>query len=158
MIDDISEVHYAQILRINEHFVHWLSPLDQKELTHILGISTYARQIKDGLGVLIGYGHDAPYPNHYNMQWLSQLFDRVFYIDRIIMDERAIGQGYGRMLYMDIENFARSQGYPRLVCEVNTVPDNPGSHAFHNSMGFRSCGEQIFEPGIKAVRYYEKPI
>jgi len=158
VIGAISETHYDQILRINERFVHWLAPLDRDELKHVLGIASYSRQINQAQGVLIGYGHDANYPGHENMQWFSRMFDLYFYIDRIIIDESALGRGYGRLLYADIENFARASGYPRLTCEVSIIPDNPGSHSFHERMGFRPCGEQIYKPGVKAVRYYEKPL
>lgn len=156
MIGEISKEHYDKILHMNEHFVHWLAPMDLVELKHVLSIASYARQIDNGQGVLIGYGHDAAYPEHENMQWLSQKFDTFFYIDRIIVDENAIGRGYGRLLYADIEKYARACGYPRLTCEVNTLPDNPSSHQFHEYMGFRPCGEQTSKPGVKAVRYYEK--
>lgn len=114
VIGEISSAHYAQILKINVHFVHWLAPLDMDELQYILSKASYARQIDDGQGVLIGYGHDAPYLEHENMNWLSKKFDKFFYIDRVIIDEKAIGQGLGRMLYEDLENYARAAGYPRL--------------------------------------------
>ena len=158
MIGDITKAHYDQILRINEHFVHWLAPMDRVELEYVLGIASYARQINAAQGVLIGYSDDAPYPGHENMQWLSKKFNRYFYIDRVIVEETALGRGYGRLLYEDIENFARTSGYPRLTCEVNICPDNPGSHRFHECMGFRPCGDHIYKPGVKAVRYYEKPL
>lgn len=156
MIGEITAEHYDQILRMNAHFVHWLAPMDRQELQRVLNLAPYARQIDNGLGVLIGYGHDTDYPDHDNMQWLSNIFNRYFYIDRIIIDESAAGRGYGRTLYNDIEQFARAAGYPRLTCEVNIVPDNPGSHRFHERLGFRPCGEHISKPGFKAVRYYEK--
>ena len=89
MIGEISPTHYDQILRINQHFVHWLSPLDKSALEYVLGIATYARQIHDGQGFLIGYGHDVDYLEHENMQWLSQKFGKFFYIDRVIVDEGA---------------------------------------------------------------------
>ena len=66
------------------------------------------------------------------------------------------GLGYGRALYEDVKIFARASGYPRLTCEVNILPDNPGSHIFHERLGFRPCGEQIYKANVKAVRYYEK--
>ena len=158
MIGEISSAHHAQILRINQHFVHWLAPLDMDELQYVLSKASYARQIDDGQGVLIGYGHDAPYPEHENMKWLSKKFGIFFYIDRVIIGEKAIGRGLGRLLYEDLENYARAAGYPRLTCEVNTLPDNPGSHIFHERLGFRACGEQVYQSGVKAVRYCEKQL
>jgi len=158
MIGEITKAHYDQILRMNKQFVHWLAPMDRDELIYILNLAKYARQIDNGRGVLIAYDNDTVYPNHENMRWLAKKFDRFFYIDRVIVDGKASGKGYGKMLYVDIENYARSNGYPRLVCEVNTLPDNPGSHSFHEKMGFVPCGQQVVKPGIKAVRYYEKSL
>jgi len=40
MIGDIKAEHYAQILRMNEHFVHWLSPMDAAKLERVLSIAT----------------------------------------------------------------------------------------------------------------------
>jgi len=156
MIDDIRPEHFAQILRINEHFVHWLSPMDEDELKYVLSIATYKRQIDNGQGVLIGYPHDADYPDHKNLIWLNNHAENFFYIDRIIIDAAAQGQGYGRLLYKDIETFARARGYEALVCEVNTKPDNPGSHAFHNLFGFKAIGDEDYPAFNKSVRYYKK--
>jgi len=71
MIDEIKPEHFAQILRMNEQFVHWLSPLNEDELKHILSLAAYARQITNGKGVLIGYPHDVDYPDHKNLIWLN---------------------------------------------------------------------------------------
>lgn len=158
MIADITPDHYPQILKINENFVHWLSPMKEIELIKVLKIATYKKQIDEAQAILIGYAHDADYPDHWNLTWLRQKFDNFFYIDRIIVDENSHGQNYGKLLYDDIERFAREQGHPQLACEVNTIPDNPGSHKFHIKMGFQPCGEQIFETGEKAVRYYAKSL
>lgn len=156
MIGPITPSHHAQFLRINERFVDWLSPLDQAGLDYVLSKAAYARQIDDAQAVLIGYPHDVDYPDHWNISWLSQKFEAFFYIDRIIVDERAHGKGYGKQLYADIETFARERGYPLLCCEVNTIPDNPASHRFHLAQGFIPCGEQTHASRKKAVRYYAK--
>ena len=156
MIDEIKPEHFAQILRINEEFVHWLSPMDEDELKFVLSIASYKRQIGEANGVLIGYPHDADYPDHKNLTWLRDHADSFLYIDRIIIDARAQGQGYGRLLYDDIESFARQGGYKSLTCEVNTKPNNVGSHNFHETLGFKAIGEQEYKASNKAVKYYEK--
>ena len=74
----------------------------------------------------------------------------------MIIGENAQGQGYGRKLYDDFEAYAREHNIPRMVCEVNTIPDNPVSHKFHHSLGFVPCGEVEMYNGAKRVRYYEK--
>ena len=157
-IADITPKHFPQILRINAEFVHWLSPLDQSELSYILDRASYARQIKDASGILIGYAHNVDYPDHWNLNWLRAKLQNFFYIDRVIIDRTAQGQGLGQCLYADIEAYARKCGYDWLACEVNTVPDNPSSHRFHIEAGFKRIGEQSFPEKGKAVRYYAKAL
>ena len=142
---------------MNAEFVHWLSPLDEHGLDDLLGLADYKMQIADGAGVLIGYAHDVDY-DHKCLKFLRAKFDRFFYIDRIIIAEGAHGHGYGRRLYADVESHARQLGLPRLVCEVNTKPDNPASHQFHLAMGFRPIGEVDYPEYDAALRYYEKPL
>lgn len=158
MIGDITAAHHVDILRMNAEFVHWLAPLEQDELEVLLRRSSYARQIDDGRGILIGYAHDVDYPDHRNLLWLKQRLETFFYIDRIIIDKAAQGQGYGAKLYADIERFARVRGYDWLACEVNTLPDNPGSHMFHVRSGFQPLGDEAYPEIGKALRYYAKPI
>jgi predicted GNAT superfamily acetyltransferase len=156
-IEDVSSAHNAQILRMNREFVHWLAPMTQTGLDHILGRATYARQINDASGVLIGYAHDQDYPNHENLKWLKTRLDDFFYIDRIIIDRAAQGKGLGLRLYADVEAFARRRMHPWLACEVNIIPDNPASHRFHLKAGFQVMGEQVFS-NLKGVRYYAKTL
>ena len=158
MIAEIGPEHHAKLLSMNAEFVHWLSPLDQDELSYVLERAAYARQADNGAGVLIGYAHDVDYPGHWNLKWLKGHLENFFYIDRIIIDRAAQGRGLGRRLYADVEKFARARGYEWLACEVNTVPNNPGSHAFHLKEGFHSLGEQAFPDTDKAVRYYAKAL
>lgn len=156
MIGTIAPKQYEQILRINKEFVHWLFPMDRDDLKHLLSIATYARQINDGQAILIAYPHDVDYPDHWNLNWLRQNFDSFFYIDRVIVDATAQGQGLGTLLYQDVESFACEKGYTYLCCEVYTQPDNPASHKFHLARGFSPCGDQAHATGGKIVRYYAK--
>lgn len=157
MIGSILKSHHAKILRMNGEFVHWLSPLDEDELSDLLDLAHYKNQIHEAAGVLIGYAHNVDY-DHKNLKWLRARFDKFYYIDRIILSAETQGQGYGRQLYADFEAEARSLGLPRLVCEVNTKPNNPGSHAFHKALGFKPLGDVEYPEYNAAVRYYEKPL
>lgn len=138
--------------------MHWLSPLDADRLDWLLSIATYKRQIDNAQAVLFGYAHDADYPDHKNMTWLSKHVENYFYIDRIIVDPSAQGKGYAKSLYQDIENFAREAGYAHMACEVNTKPDNPKSHKFHLAMGYESIGEENYPNYNAILRYYIKKI
>ncbi len=158
MISPITSRHYDQILKINQEFVHWLSPLDSKRLDWVLSIASYKRQLDNAQAVLFGYAHDAEYPDHKNMTWLNQHVENYFYIDRIIIDPKSQGKGYGKVLYQDIEKFARKVGHAHLACEVNTKPNNQRSHAFHLAMGFIPIGDQDYPDFDAAVRYYRKSL
>ena len=155
MIGHILKSHYTKILRMNEEFVHWLSPLDENGLSDLLTLAHYKKQIHDADGVLIGYAHDVDY-DHKNLKWLRARFDSFYYVDRIILSAAAQGKGYGRQLYADFEAEARAKNLPRLVCEVNIKPNNPGSHAFHENLGFRAVADVNYPSYGSALRYYEK--
>jgi len=157
MIGPILKSHHAKILRMNEEFVHWLSPLDKDELDELLALAHYKKQIHEADGVLIGYAHDVDY-DHKNLKWLRVRFEAFYYIDRIIVDAKAHGKGYGRKLYTDFEDEARRRGLPRLVCEVNTKPNNPNSHAFHEYLGFNALVDVDYPDYNATLRYYEKPV
>lgn len=152
----IQPVHHAAILRNNAQFVHWLSPLDGADLTDLLGHADYAWQLQAGEAALIAYeGHGAY--RHKNVDWLSARLDNFFYIDRIVIGAPAQGQGVGRALYADVETTARECGHTHIACEVNTQPDNPGSHAFHRALGFNPIGDVDYPNGV-SVRYYMRKL
>lgn len=158
MIGAIEPRHHENILKLNAEFVHWLSPLDQAGLSFLLEVATYARQIEEGAGVLIGYAYDAAYPDHKNLRWLQARLDNFFYVDRIIIAAAAQGKGYGQQLYADLEAYARRCGYDWVACEVNSLPNNPGSHAFHLKRGFQTLGDEAYPKIGKALRYYAKAL
>ena len=158
MIDTIKPAHFEKILRMNVEFVHWLSPLDEAALQALLSSSIYARQIGGGDAVLLAIASETEIANHTNLEWLKARRKNFIYIDRVIVDAAAQGNGYAGQLYADLTAFARRNGYDSVVCEVNTQPDNPGSHAFHLRQGYQSIGDQK-NPGMgKCVRYYEKAL
>lgn len=152
----IQPAHHAAILRNNERFVHWLSPLDGAGLSDLLGQADYARQFQAGEAALIAYAGQGPY-RHKHVDWLSARLDNYFYIDRIIIGASAQGQGIGRALYTDVETSARLRGHSHIACEVNTQPDNPGSHSFHLALGYNPFGDIDYPNGV-SVRYYVRKL
>jgi predicted GNAT superfamily acetyltransferase len=55
------------------------------------------------------------------------------------------------------EDLAAMAGDRPLCCEVNLVPPNPGSLAFHERLGFAACGEADDPRNGKRVRYLLRP-
>ncbi|CAN0591075.1 unnamed protein product, partial [Laminaria digitata] len=79
----------------------------------------------------------------------------LLYVDRIAISEAARGQGLGQRLYEAAFDIASGRQW--LGAEVNTDPDNPGSHRFHTRMGFVRVGEKRYTPDY-AVAYYARPV
>ncbi|MEL6686452.1 MAG: GNAT family N-acetyltransferase [Pseudomonadota bacterium] len=154
MPSPIEASHLPTILRNNEAFVHWLSPLDEEGLENLVNVSDYAQQLRDGEVCLFAYDGHGSY-RHKNVDWLSKELASFLYIDRVIIGAKAQRQGLGKVLYDDVMQFAREQGFRTIACEVNTRPDNPGSHRFHLAQGFRPIGEEAYASGV-AVRYYAR--
>ena len=91
-----------------------------------------------------------------NLRWFEAWQDReersLIYVDRIAVAESARGSGLGEALYRHA--FAQFADREVIAAEVNTIPDNPGSHRFHDRLGFVRVGQQVFTEGEKAVAYY----
>ena len=101
------------------------------------------------VGALLGLRERAPYGSP-NYRWFDQRHASFIYVDRIMIDAAARGTGAGRALYgVFIRELAA--GAPWIFCEVNAVPPNPGSLAFHRRLGFEPVGRLVHVPGEKEV-------
>lgn len=133
----------------------------------------------EGLGKLIDMGtclvaadaKDAPqgfinlitpgtmaYPSD-NLRWVEDWMARedvtAHYVDRIAIAPEARGARLGEALYNAAFEAASGRAY--LTCEVNTDPDNPGSHRFHQRLGFTEIGAHRYRPDY-AVRFYARAL
>lgn len=108
---------------------------------------------KDGkpLGIVILIREGTGYASN-NYAWHNRQNDQHLYVDRIIIGNSARGLGIGRKLYDVAMRLSADYKIP-LTAEVNTVPDNPQSHAFHIALGFDVVGEIEHKPGY-SVRFY----
>ncbi len=72
-----------------------------------------------------------------NYRWFAETYEDFLYLDRVVVAPEHRGLGLGRALY----NWLWSQASPpRITCEVNEIPPNPGSMAFHRVLGFERIG------------------
>ncbi len=94
-----------------------------------------------------------------NLVWLDAWMDGqgtdMIYVDRIALAEAARGQRIGQALYEAA--FEHARGRKHITCEVNTDPDNPGSHRFHQRLGFFEIGRKRYKPDYE-VAYYARPL
>jgi predicted GNAT superfamily acetyltransferase len=83
---------------------------------------------------------------------------RLCYVDRIVVAPSARGRGCARRLYADVFEHAVRAGHDRVVCEVNTIPPNPASDAFHAALGFVEVGTASVHGGSRTVRYLSQTL
>lgn len=97
--------------------------------------------------------------NSDNLRWIEDWIAReqvsAHYVDRIAIGETARGQGVGEALYRAAFEAAKPNAY--LCCEVNTDPDNPGSHRFHQRLGFKAIGDHRYHADY-AIRFYSRSL
>ena len=145
----------AEVLALNEAVEEMTAPMDAARLAVLVARAGFAeaRLAPDGrvAGFLIGFeagsDHDSP-----NFAWFSERLEGFAYVDRVVIAQWARGSGVARALYEDFAAAARARGLTQLVCEVNRVPPNPASDAFHAALGFVPVGHGVPVPG-KLVRY-----
>jgi predicted GNAT superfamily acetyltransferase len=158
LITPLEPEDYPAILALNDTNVWATSPLDFAALGVLIGQASYARGISEPpQAFLIAMDETSSYES-VNYLWFRERHARFLYIDRIVVDEAARGNGLGRALYADLIAFAQDSGCDRLCCEVNFDPPNPASDAFHAAHGFVETGRATIYDGVKTVRYLEMPI
>ena len=159
MIRQITPDDIEAVLAINNDAVPAVNSLIASELTDIINISAKAWVVDEEdkiVGVLIVLGPRESYGSA-NYTWLDSQFKNFCYVDRIIIASSGKRKGYGRALYLELEEHAASTGAEVLLCEVNVEPENPQSMAFHASLGWVPFQDREHGPG-KVVRYFKKLI
>jgi predicted GNAT superfamily acetyltransferase len=154
--DAIASDH-AAVLALNNAAAPHVNELSTDMFAWIVARADYFRLAEDA-GGLAGFVI-ALRPGHeywsLNYKWFTARGGDFLYLDRIVVAERARGTGVGRALYDDIDRFARGR-WPRITLEVNLLPPNPGSLAFHERLGFRRVGVLEAEGGTKVVALMER--
>ena len=123
----------------------------------LIAAASHVRAEPAGLALIVAFHEGCTYDNP-NFAWLKMRFPRFSYIDRVVVSEKARGRGLARKLYAALEDQTRAEARERLVCEINAVPPNPESDAFHVALGFHPVGEQALSDRRKTVRYWAKEL
>ncbi len=144
------------VLALNARHEVETSPLDAARLGAMLAASCVAPARTDGAAFLVAFDERADYDSP-NFAWVRARLGRFVYVDRVVVDEGVRGQGVARALYEAAIDHARATGRPRVACEVNAVPPNPASDAFHAALGFSEIGRGAFGPD-KVVRYLARGV
>ncbi len=147
------ETDQDAVLAINHASVSQLSPLDATRL-HLLSQQSclfwIAQRGVDVIALLLAFAPGSDYDSP-NYRWFDQRYLGFIYVDRIVVSAAARGQGLGKRFYRALEDWARDQGLERIAAEVDIVPPNPTSLAFHLGSGFVEVGQQEYGQPQKKV-------
>jgi uncharacterized protein len=152
MIRDITSADLPAVLALNNAHAAEVNALTEDALAVLVASAAHARVIDSGQGFLVAFDERTPVqgPNH---AWFVARYPAFLYIDRVVISPASRGLGHARRLYEDLA--AVAGGRP-LCCEVNLVPPNPASLAFHDRLGFAACGEGDDPRNGKRVRYLQR--
>lgn len=132
---------HAAVLRLNDSNVELLSPLTEERLLQLLPVLHRADVLDvDGevAGFVFTFGPGTDYDSLNYLAFAERYGEAFYYLDRIVIDDAFRRRGLGSFVYDAVERDAAA--YSRLALEVNTVPPNEGSMAFHLARGFVEVG------------------
>ena len=142
-VEPIAPADVDAVLALNAACVPHVGAGDGVRLADLVAQAAFAALVRDESGVA-GFVLALPPTARYgspNFGWFCERYDRFLYVDRIAVAERCRSRGLGRRLYEAVFAAARQRGDALVACEVNLVPSNPDSLAFHERLGFRRVGE-----------------
>lgn len=152
---DIDRV--VEVNRANEPEV---GPLDEERVALFLERAEHFDVVEvDGeiVGVFVGLAEGLEYASP-NYRWFCDRHARFAYVDRIALQPAARGLGVAAAIYERFAEWAQSTGRPVVCAEVNTVPPNPRSLAFHRRQGFVAVAEIAPYGGEERVAMVEKAL
>jgi predicted GNAT superfamily acetyltransferase len=157
---DIRGDDLEALLALNRASEPGVGAIDAPRLRALVAVADLARvavlgeTIVGGLVALLpGRAYGSP-----NYRWFEAAGDRFLYVDRVMVAACHHGRGVGRLLYEDAIATARRLGAVRIVAEVNEVPPNPVSMAFHDHLGFRRLASETDPRNGKRVAMLERPL
>lgn len=151
------------LLALNNSAVPHVNDLDAAAFQAIVDEAAVAVKAVNAAGAVAGFVLALAPGKSYaseNYAWFcaNMADDGFLYVDRIVVDPGCRRSGAARALYDHVFAQAARTGTPRVTCEVNVRPPNPGSMAFHEALGFESVGEIEPYGGAKRVRLLARPI
>jgi predicted GNAT superfamily acetyltransferase len=158
-VRDAVAADHAAVLALNNSATPHVNELSDDEFAWLTSHADYFRVAEDASGLTAFVIALRPGLEYWslNYRWFSDRGGEFLYLDRIVVDERARGTGVGRAMYDDLDRFAAGR-WPCITLEVNLMPPNPGSLAFHERMGFKQVGVRREEGGTKAVALMQRAV
>ena len=152
----LRDTDVADVLTLNDRNVVKLAPMDEARL-HELRETADRFDVLDVdcafAGFVITFAPGTAYDSD-NYRWFAARHERFYYLDRIVLHEGFRRRGLGGQVYDELERVAAP--YTRLALEVNLVPRNDASLAFHAARGYREVGRLGDDEHL--VSLMEKPL
>ena len=129
------------VLALNLRNVEALAPMDEPRLHELQGLADRFDVLElDGAfaGFVITFAPGVGYDSE-NYRWFAERYADFYYLDRIVLHEDVRRRGLGGFVYDELERTAKEHG--RLTLEVNLVPRNEPSLAFHERRGYVEVGQ-----------------
>ena len=157
---NISSEYMDWFVDLNNKNTPAVNALSKEEMTDLVAQSELSliafNNLDMPLGGVVTFDEHSDYDSQ-NYKWFQENHNDFLYIDRIIVDENALGQGVGAGLYQKIFQHAEHMNLSAVTCEVNEIPPNPESMAFHDKMGFKQIASRFNPDHGKqiAMMYYD---
>lgn len=135
---------FREIAAINRMALPHVAELDGAEFALLMRCCDWFRVAEiDGqlAGYLFAMGSGADYHGDEFIRFRETLKGAFYYIDQVAVAPEHRGKGLARHFYAEIETHAQGKSVGMLACEVNKVPANVPSLAFHEGLGFQEAGE-----------------
>ncbi len=152
-IHHVGESDFQAVVDLNDSEVQHTSAMDLSRLKCLHALASYHRVAAAGnlvAAFLLAMEDHVPYEND-NYSWFSERYEQFLYIDRVVVGCKFQGRGIGKLLYADLFDYAKQKHIPVVTCEINAIPPNERSSAFHAGLGFREVGSQWICEGQKKV-------
>ena len=148
----------AGVLALNLAEEVRLAPMDPARLTYLQSRADRFDVVEvegtpSGFVVTMAPGADYDSQNH---QWFRERYgDDFYYLDRIALSPAVRRRGVAGRVYDELEAVAAAYG--RMALEVNLLPPNPGSLAFHRGRGYAEVGRLGDEEHLVVLLTKELP-
>ena len=90
-----------------------------------------------------------------NYKFFTENYDEFLYVDRVAIEDGFRRQGLGKMIYDEVFKLSTENNID-VCCEVNTLPRNDASLAFHAEFGFQEVGIKDYDD--HSVVYLKSPV
>ena len=134
------------IKTINQENIPEVSDIESIErLKQLIEWSSHLFIIRDSeiVGFIILMRENQEYES-LNYDFFNKRDEPFLYVDRIAIQERHQRKGLGKLIYNKVIELGKELDV-NIACEVNTVPKNEPSLAFHAGFGFEEVGTKDYD-------------